>query len=111
MQKTPYVFPIVGGRKVEHLLANLEALEITLTDEHIKSLESEVEFDPGFPTSFIVCLFYHMHYYVPLTGTSFHRETEAILCSSWRPAATLTGLSFNPCTHRLESSRHLRRSC
>ncbi|KAF8814288.1 Aldo/keto reductase [Phlegmacium glaucopus] len=30
MQKTPYVFPIIGGRKVEHLLANLEALEIFL---------------------------------------------------------------------------------
>ncbi|KJA21488.1 hypothetical protein HYPSUDRAFT_41868 [Hypholoma sublateritium FD-334 SS-4] len=53
MQKAPYVFPIIGGRKVEHLLANLEALEITLTDDHIKSLESEVEFDPGFPSWFI----------------------------------------------------------
>ncbi len=55
MQKAPYVFPIVGGRKVEHLLANLEALEITLTEEQIKSLESEVEFEPGFPSWFIVC--------------------------------------------------------
>ena len=60
MQKAPYVFPIVGGRKVEHLLANLEALEISLTEEQIKSLESEVEFEPGFPSWFIVrfcCLF------------------------------------------------------
>jgi hypothetical protein len=24
MQKTPYVFPIVGGRKVSHLIANIE---------------------------------------------------------------------------------------
>lgn len=24
MQKTPYVFPIIGGRKTEHLLANIE---------------------------------------------------------------------------------------
>lgn len=55
LQKAPYVFPIVSGRKVEHLLANLEALEISLTDEQIQSLESEVEFDPGFPSWFIVC--------------------------------------------------------
>ena len=29
MHKTAYVFPIIGGRKVEHLLANLEALDIS----------------------------------------------------------------------------------
>ena len=54
LQKTPYVFPIVGGRKVEHLLANIEALEITLSDDQIKYLESVVDFDPGFPNSMIV---------------------------------------------------------
>ncbi|KAE9402840.1 Aldo/keto reductase [Gymnopus androsaceus JB14] len=40
MHKTPYVFPIVGGRKVEHLVDNLEALSITLTDQQIQELES-----------------------------------------------------------------------
>ena len=54
MQKTPYVFPIIGGRKVEHLMANIEALEISLTDEQIKYLESVVPFDPGFPHWLIV---------------------------------------------------------
>jgi aryl-alcohol dehydrogenase-like predicted oxidoreductase len=29
MHKTPYVFPIIGGRKVEQLEANLESLAIT----------------------------------------------------------------------------------
>ncbi|KAF8814298.1 Aldo/keto reductase [Phlegmacium glaucopus] len=53
MQKIPYVFPIIGGRKVEHLLANLEALEISLSDDQIKYLESVVSFDPGFPASMI----------------------------------------------------------
>ncbi|PPQ78310.1 hypothetical protein CVT25_011681 [Psilocybe cyanescens] len=53
MQKTPYVFPIIGGRKVEHLLANAEALTISLSDEQIKYLESVVDFDPGFPASMI----------------------------------------------------------
>ncbi|KAF4620687.1 hypothetical protein D9613_000769 [Agrocybe pediades] len=51
MHKTIYVFPIVGGRKVEHLLANMEALSLSLTEEHIKYLEGVVEFDPGFPNA------------------------------------------------------------
>jgi len=54
MQKTPYVFPIVGGRKVEHLMANIEALELVLSDEQIKYLENALPFDPGFPVTFIV---------------------------------------------------------
>ncbi|KAI0033212.1 Aldo/keto reductase [Vararia minispora EC-137] len=49
MQKTPYVFPIVGGRKVEHLHANIEALSISLSKEHIAYIESIVPFDLGFP--------------------------------------------------------------
>lgn len=49
LQKTPYVFPIIGGRKVEHLLANAEALEISLTPEQIEYLESQKPFDKGFP--------------------------------------------------------------
>ncbi|KAH8112132.1 aryl-alcohol dehydrogenase [NADP+] [Phellopilus nigrolimitatus] len=53
MQKTPYVFPIIGGRKVEHLLANIEALKISLSHEQIKYLESILQFDPGFPNTFI----------------------------------------------------------
>ncbi|KAG0692633.1 NADP-dependent oxidoreductase domain-containing protein [Suillus ampliporus] len=38
MQKTPYVFPIIGGRKVEQLEANLESLAISLTPEQVKYL-------------------------------------------------------------------------
>ncbi|KAJ3782714.1 Aldo/keto reductase [Lentinula aff. detonsa] len=53
MQKTPYVFPIIGGRKVENLVENLEALRISLSDEHIKELESVLPFDVGFPSDFI----------------------------------------------------------
>lgn len=56
MQKAPYVFPVVGGRKVEHLMANIEALKISLSDEQIKYLESIVPFDPGFPYGLIVSL-------------------------------------------------------
>ncbi|KAF8996501.1 aryl-alcohol dehydrogenase [NADP+] [Cyathus striatus] len=49
MQKTPFVFPIIGGRKIEHLKENLEALEIALSKEQIKYIESIVPFDLGFP--------------------------------------------------------------
>ncbi|TFK79677.1 hypothetical protein K466DRAFT_668024 [Polyporus arcularius HHB13444] len=35
-QKTPYVFPIVGGRKVEHLHGNIQALDVALSDEHVQ---------------------------------------------------------------------------
>ncbi|KAI1395817.1 Aldo/keto reductase [Hypoxylon fuscum] len=53
MAKAPYVFPIVGGRKVEHLQDNIQALRIKLTAEQIEFLESVVPFDIGFPNTFI----------------------------------------------------------
>jgi hypothetical protein len=49
------VFPIVGGRKVEHLHANIEALEISLSREQIAYLESVKPFDKGFPHNRFVC--------------------------------------------------------
>lgn len=54
MHKAPYVFPIIGGRKIEHLQANVEALEISLSKEQIKRLESVAPFDPGFPHNIFV---------------------------------------------------------
>ena len=53
MQKTPYVFPLIGGRKVQYVDDAIRALEIHLSDDHIKAIESVVPFDPGFPISFI----------------------------------------------------------
>ncbi|KAF8981364.1 NADP-dependent oxidoreductase domain-containing protein [Cyathus striatus] len=46
-------FPIVGGRRVEQLLANVEALDISLTVDQVEYLESIVDFDPGFPHAMI----------------------------------------------------------
>ncbi|ESK92592.1 putative aryl-alcohol dehydrogenase [Moniliophthora roreri MCA 2997] len=51
--KMAHVFPIIGDRKVEQLQRNLEALDITLSDEQVKFLESQAEFDIGFPMSMI----------------------------------------------------------
>ncbi|KAH9053236.1 Aldo/keto reductase [Lactarius vividus] len=39
LHKLPYVFPIIGGRKVEQLKENI----------HIKRIEDATPFDPGFP--------------------------------------------------------------
>ena len=77
LQKTPYVFPIIGGRKVEHLLANVEALKVSLSEEQIKEIESVVPFDPGFPSNFIVRN--------TLNFTSFllRRGTDYALFFSW----------------------------
>ncbi|KAJ7983118.1 NADP-dependent oxidoreductase domain-containing protein [Mycena polygramma] len=53
LAKVPYCFPIIGGRKVEHLMSNIEALDFTLSPEQMEFLEGVVPFDPGFPTSMI----------------------------------------------------------
>ncbi|THH08797.1 hypothetical protein EW146_g8878 [Bondarzewia mesenterica] len=53
LQKTTHVFPILGGRKVEHLLANIEALTLSLSPVQIAQIEGVVPFDPGFPTTLI----------------------------------------------------------
>lgn len=51
--KSPYVFPIVGGRKIEHLKSNIEALSIELTDEEIDEIDAAVPFEHGYPLNFI----------------------------------------------------------
>ena len=53
LHKTPYVTPIVGGRKVSHLQQNIEALTIRLAESEIEEIESAYPFDVGFPMNFI----------------------------------------------------------
>lgn len=53
MSKAENVFPLVGGRKVEHLRDNIRGLSLKLTDEQIKLLEDIKPFDVGFPHDFI----------------------------------------------------------
>jgi len=53
MHKAPFVYPIIGGRKVEHLMANIEALDITLTAEQIAYIDGILPFDKGFPNNFL----------------------------------------------------------
>ena len=57
MAKTPYVFPIVGGRKVSHLKGNIEALGLELSPEEIEEIEDASHFDVGFPMNMAFELF------------------------------------------------------
>ena len=49
MHKYPYVYPIVGGRKIDHLKGNIEALGVELSDEEVDEIEAAMPFDVGFP--------------------------------------------------------------
>ena len=53
MHKTPNVFPIVGGRKIEHLKSNIEALNIKLSAKDIEEIEDAYPFNIGFPLNFL----------------------------------------------------------
>ena len=54
MHKVPHVFPIVGGRKIEHLKGNIEALGLELSDEDMNDIDDAAPFDVGFPMNFWV---------------------------------------------------------
>lgn len=51
--KAPNVLPVVGGRKVEHLMDNIKGLEIKLTRDEVSFLESKQDFDVGFPADML----------------------------------------------------------
>ena len=53
MHKSPYVYPIVGGRKVSHLQSNIAALGLRLTPEEIREIDNAYGFEMGFPHSFL----------------------------------------------------------
>ena len=53
LQKQPYVHPIVGGRKVEHLQGNIDALSLELSEQDIKDIEEASGFQLGFPYSML----------------------------------------------------------
>ena len=54
LHKTPYVFYIVGGRKVEHLKQNIQALDISLSPEQIHRMDDAKPIDLGFPRTAVV---------------------------------------------------------
>lgn len=90
MHKTPYVFPIVGGRKVDHLKGNIDALSVELSKEDIAEIDKAYEFDPGFPHSF---LFRGNEWNVNLTGGDVYLTKIAAHID------TLPKPSVRPSTH------------
>lgn len=68
--KANNVFPIIGGRKIEHLSDNIQALKIKLTAEQIGYLESIKSFDVGFPSSMIGQDPKVTGHFSPLSGSS-----------------------------------------
>lgn len=50
------MFPIIGGRKVEHLQDNIEALTISLSKDQMDYLDSLKPFDKGYPLNILVRL-------------------------------------------------------
>jgi len=53
MRKAPYVFPIVGCRRIQHLKDNIAALELVLSDEDMEEIDGAVPFEAGFPHNFL----------------------------------------------------------
>ena len=47
------MFPMVGGNKVAHLKANVEALSLQLTAQDVEDIDKGYAFDLGFPHNFI----------------------------------------------------------
>ncbi|PSR73576.1 hypothetical protein PHLCEN_2v10495 [Hermanssonia centrifuga] len=54
LQKQPHVFPLIGGNKIKYMMSNINALKVTLKQEHIKEIESAAPFDIGFPHNYLV---------------------------------------------------------
>lgn len=52
-QRVPYVFPLVGQRKVSHLKGSIGGLAVSLTEDDVARIESSYHFDHGFPHNFL----------------------------------------------------------
>ncbi|KAK7185102.1 hypothetical protein DPSP01_012447 [Paraphaeosphaeria sporulosa] len=53
LHKAPYVFPIIGGRKVDYLSQNIEALKLQLDAEDMATIDAAYGFEIGFPHDFL----------------------------------------------------------
>ncbi|RYP15631.1 hypothetical protein DL765_005582 [Monosporascus sp. GIB2] len=51
--KGPYIFPVIGARKVEHLKDSIEALGLELTSDDVEEIEKAVPFDFGYPQTIL----------------------------------------------------------
>ncbi|KAI1740535.1 aryl-alcohol dehydrogenase [Xylaria scruposa] len=99
LQKSPHIFPVLGGRKVEHLKANIEALSLELSPKDIREIEGGYDFDLGFPHKFmslngsmiqgpqdinILALMGHFDYVAPAKAIKPHKGD---LTAPWQASA------------------------
>lgn len=47
------MYPIVGGRKVDHLKGNIEALGLRLDEDELNQIDNAYGFEIGFPHNFL----------------------------------------------------------
>jgi diketogulonate reductase-like aldo/keto reductase len=52
-QKAPNVVPILGARKLDQLIDNLDAASLVLSAEHMKRLDAVSAITLGFPHDFL----------------------------------------------------------
>ena len=79
LHKAPYVFPIIGLRKIEHLKSNIQALRVELTDEEVDEIDGAAPFDVGFPMSFLFEYMSSQKYNSRMNGN----ETTASKTAGW----------------------------
>ncbi|KAJ7656937.1 aryl-alcohol dehydrogenase [Mycena polygramma] len=53
MHKAPFVFPIIGGRNPEQLMANIEALGIALTRAQLAYIDGILPFEKAYPNNLV----------------------------------------------------------
>lgn len=76
--KAHNVFPIIGGRKVEHLKENIQALSIKLTKEQVEYLENVHSFEVGFPNDLLGIDPYVTGKFTGLAAASAPLEVETL---------------------------------
>ncbi|KAL1639666.1 hypothetical protein SLS58_007725 [Diplodia intermedia] len=79
MGKTPYVFPIVGGRKIEHLKANIEALDVVLSEAEMDEIDASAPFEHGFPME----LMFEFHGAQKYNSRMTSKDVVLVKCASY----------------------------
>lgn len=77
MNKTPYVFPIIGGRNIKHLKGNIEGLSLELTKEDMAEIDGATSFDIGFPMNFLSNGVPGEGFLIKMAGESDHVKPRA----------------------------------
>jgi len=95
MHTSPDVYPIVGGRNVEHLKGSTEALKLRLTDEEMSRIQGAYDFNLGFPLTMLFPGQKSVQYTAAdnfITKTSVHLDIPARRAPTFPPGAKYAGM-------------------